>query len=387
MLAGSKALAASEGSNVSEPSLPPVQTYHPTTFLERGVAVPFTTPLLAGTRARPGEKRGLELVIPNPSGGRGVYIMAWKSISALCSPTLHDRQLNDRIEALTSVTPGTIRRVSREIAAEGLAGDEATAAARKAADNDKGDRLLANYLLLLALVEQVDAPTAEQKLAAVSDPEEMQRRARLAVDQVAPLLRRTSNWVAAALEAIGDTMSYIGVTVGSTSGRVPRLIKLLQRCSQEVAAWSSAQRSDDQASYAEMICTVADHTLKLAEATLAQARELTNDVLGLLRTWGKDPEPIVRLSGRPEWLLDGWEQICLLWTLAQDDAARRAALVEMVQLVPVLPKEAKEWADQFQEVDISMKLRRLIPLNEDWRTGAAVFDTVARNEHMRALSC
>ena len=387
MLADCKRLAASEGPNVSETSLPPVQTYHPTTFLERGVAIPFTTPLLAGTRARPGEKRGLELVIPNPAGGRGVYIMPWKAITALCSPTLHDRQLNERIETLASVTPSTIRRVSREVAAEGLAGDEAMASAQKAADHDRGDRLLANYLLLLALVEQVDAPTAEQKLAAVEDPEEMQQRARLAVAKVAPSLRRSTNWVASALESIGDTMSCIGVTVGSTTGRVPRLINLLKRCSEQVAAWSSAQRSDDQAAYAEMVCTVADHTLALADATLLQARGLTNDIVGLLRTWGTDPEPVIRLSGRPEWLLDGWEQICLLWTLADDDAARRAALVEMVQLLPVLPKETKEWSDRFMEVDISLRLRRLIPLNEDWRTGVTVFDLVARNEHMRALAC
>lgn len=329
----------------------------------------------------------MELVIPNPAGGRGVYIMAWKSISALCCPALHDRQLNDRIETLVSVTPSTIRRVSGEVAAEGLAGDEAMEAARKAADHEKGDRLLANYLLLLALVEQVDTPTAEQKLAAVADPEEMQRRARLAVAQVAPRLKRSTSWVASALEAIGDTMACIGVTVGSTTGRVPRLINLLRRCSQEVAAWSSAQRSDDQASYTEMVCTVADHTLALAETTLAQARDLTSDVVGLLRSWGADQEPVVRLAGRPEWLLDGWEQICLLWDLAQDDAARRAALVEMVQLVPVLPKEAKEWSDLGLEVDVSTRLRKLIPLNEDWRTGAAVFDLVARNEHIRALAC
>ena len=33
-----------------------LQPYHPTTFLERGVAVLFTTPMLAGTRARPMER-------------------------------------------------------------------------------------------------------------------------------------------------------------------------------------------------------------------------------------------------------------------------------------------------------------------------------------------
>src|ERR1700712_948232 len=106
------------GDHVSESRLPLIRPYHPVTFLERGVAVPFTTPMLAGTRARPADKGGLELVIPNPSGGRGVYIMAWTSISALCTPTLHDRQLNERIATLTNVTPHTIRQVGREVAHE-----------------------------------------------------------------------------------------------------------------------------------------------------------------------------------------------------------------------------------------------------------------------------
>jgi hypothetical protein len=372
---------------VSEKSLPPVRPYHPTTFLERGVAVPFTTPLLAGTRARPAEKNGLELVIPNPSGGRGVYIMAWTSISSLCSPTLHDRQLNERIATLSSVTPHAIRRVGREVAAEGLAGEEAMNAARNAAEHDKGDRLVANYILLMALVKQVNFAPAPHEVGGAPDPMEMQRRARLAVNRVAPGLGRSTDWVAAALEAIADVMANIGLTAGSAASRVPRLVNLLQQCSTEVTDWSSAQHSDDQASYAEMIRSVAAFTLALAEVTLTQARALTNDVVGLLRSWSADPGPVVRLVGRPEWLLDGWEQICLLWIFAKDDAARRAALVEMVQLVPVLPREAREWSDLVLEAETSMRLRRLIPLNEDWRTGATVFDLIARNEHIRALTC
>jgi hypothetical protein len=372
---------------VSEKSLPPVLPYHPTTFLERGVAIPFTTPLLGGTRARPATKQGLELVIPNPSGGPGVYIMAWTRISSICCPTLHDRQLNERIATLNSVTPGTIRRVGREVAAEGLAGEEAMDAARKAAEHDKGDRLVANNLLLTALVGQVDVPLEPQTAADVPDPTEMQQRARHAVDIVATRLGRSANWVAAALEAIADAMASIGINRSSTNSHVPRLVGLLQHCSTEVAASSSAQHSDDQASYAEMICSVADFTLKLAESTLVNARALTNDVVALLRSWAVDPESIVRLAGRPEWLLDGWEQICLLWEVAEGDAARRAALIEMVQLVPVLPREAREWSALVLEAEISARLRRLIPLNQDWRTGATVFDRIARNEHMRALAC
>ena len=104
-----------------EAELPPIRPYHPTTFLERGVAVPFTTPRLGGTRARPAKKHLVELVVPNLSGGRGVYVMPWTSLTALCRPTLHDKVFSQRIASITNVTPATIRRVARQIAAEGLA--------------------------------------------------------------------------------------------------------------------------------------------------------------------------------------------------------------------------------------------------------------------------
>jgi hypothetical protein len=75
----------------------PVESFLPATFLERGVAVPFTTPQLNGARARPGERRPLELIIPNPSGGRGVYILPLEGIHDFCTLTINDRRLADGI--------------------------------------------------------------------------------------------------------------------------------------------------------------------------------------------------------------------------------------------------------------------------------------------------
>jgi hypothetical protein len=95
---------------------------------------------------------------------------------------------------------------------------------------------------------------------------------------------------------------------------------------------------------------------------------------------------VTELVSRPEWLLDGWEQICLIWQNAHDDAMRRAALAEIATLIPILPKEVNDWCAAQYEIDSLNRFRRLVQLNEDWFTGSLVFDLIARNEHFRAIS-
>ena len=372
---------------MSQTQLPPIQPYHPTTFLERGVAVPFTTPVLGGTRARPAEKQGLELVIPNPSGGRGVYIMPWTGIASLCRPTLHDKVLSTRIAVLRGVTPATIRRVARAIAGEGLAGEDAMEAARLAADTDQNDRLVTNFLLLMALIEQARLVPASAVPGTAPDMPDQESRARLTIAWAAPLVGHSTEWTAAALEALADIMAPVGVGPSTATGRIPRLIALLGQVRADIAEWSRAQTEEDHAAHARMICAVADLTLSLSGAILAQAHALTGDMLALLRAWAADPDAIVRLVGRPEWLLDGWEHICLIWNHAADDAARRAALAEIVEHVPVLPREVNEWCQMMPKAENAARFRRLVYLNEDWRTGATVFDLIARNEQFRAAAC
>lgn len=369
-----------------EGQLPPLKPYHPTTFLERGVALPFTTPRLAGTRARPTEKQCLELVIMNPSGGRGVYILPCAGITAFCRPTLHDAVFNDRIAVLENVTPAMIRKVARQVAAEGLAGEDAKEAAIKAAQADKGDQTVTNYQLLMTLTEQVarvsNAPTSGDGQMMV-DPG---AQARITVNWISPRLGRPATWTAAALEDLGHVMSNIGAGAIGATGRVPRLVTLLRQVRADIGEWSSNQRDEKLMAYAQLVCVVADLTLALTETTISSARALTNDMVNLLRTWAADPDFVIRLAGRPEWLLDGWEQICHLWNHAHDDPSQRAVLAEIVGLVPILPKEASEWSHSPSLVDAVLRLRRLVSINEDWRTGEIVFDVIARNEGIRAIA-
>ncbi|HEY4172518.1 MAG TPA: hypothetical protein VGM42_05775, partial [Rhodopila sp.] len=179
---------------MAETGLPRLKPYHPVTFQERGVAVPFTTPLLGGTRARPTDKQGVELVVPNPAGGRGVYIMPWAGIAAWCQPTLHDAVFNDRIASLQTVTPATIRRVALQIAAEGLAGEEAMDAARVAVKTQDSDRVVTNFQLLMTLVAQVGQRFAAQATVDGSGKPELTIQARLTVEWISPRLGQTATW-------------------------------------------------------------------------------------------------------------------------------------------------------------------------------------------------
>ena len=135
----------------------PVRDYRPATFRERGVAVPFTTPLLAGARVREADQGGTELVMLNPSGAPGVYILASNALGALCRPSVHDTRLNQKISTLPHITPASVRNAAREVAASGLAGRAAMAAALALGEADERDRQQIETAMLAALARQIGA--------------------------------------------------------------------------------------------------------------------------------------------------------------------------------------------------------------------------------------
>ena len=360
-------------------SLPLVQSFHPATFLERGVALPFTTPALANTRGRPTERDGFDLIVPNPSGGRGVYIIGWDGVRQLCRPTMHDTHLAARLAALRSVTPGEIRRAERALLAEGLGGREGQAAAQATAAADRQDRLVTNFRLLLALVSQVDPDHA-----AGAPANEVEQRARRSLARIAPRLNRSTEAIAAALEELAGVFAPIGLPEQAPPARIPRILAGLRLVHLETGQWAR-QRNGEDGGQAGLVAAGAELTLACAAQSLREAQGLTAAMIELLRDWGSDPAAVATRLARPEWLLDGWEPIVLLWRGAQTDAERIAALADMAALVPVLPREVAAWMGTEVDVEALSRIRRSVRLNQDWRTGQT-FDRIARNERLRALA-
>jgi hypothetical protein len=366
--------------------LSPARQYHAATFLERGVAVPFTTPLLGGTRARPVSSQRVELIVRNPSGGSGVYVMPWSGITSLYRPTLHDKVLNARIAALGQITPASIRGVARSVAVEGLAGEQAMAAAQTSAITDASDRKATNHQLLVALIRQVNVVPDMSASGFAPGTVDLDTRARQTILWLAPRLGQSLTWAFSALDEIGAALAGVGVVPVSEEGRIPRLTAMLSQTKEEIGLWCGGQRNEDRLAGAHMVCSVAELTLALTEPALTAARNLTLDMVGMLRSWAVDWESVIRLATLPEWLLDGWEQICMIWNYARDDASRCAALAEIVEHLPILPREVRLGGDSLSKLENLFLSRRPIGLNEDWRTGAAVFDLIDRNERFRAMA-
>jgi len=127
----------------------------------------------------------------------------------------------------------------------------------------------------------------------------------------------------------------------------------------------------------------AELTRSAAGAALAALRCLVADPMGLLRAFAKTPEPITQRMARPEWLLDGWEPVYLLWQCAEGPAGRHGTLVQMARLVPSLPREALDWITSQAE---SPSLRRPIELDPNSGNDALGRGLAARNERLRALA-
>ncbi|HEY5301192.1 MAG TPA: hypothetical protein VIJ55_10990 [Acetobacteraceae bacterium] len=374
---------AATAPSAASPGLSMVQAYQPTTFLERGVAVPFTTPALLGARARPATRGGLEILVPNPAGGAGVYVLPWAGVNELCRPTVHDILLGQRVAALRSVTPASVRALARDIAAEGMAGRDAVAAAHAAVESDRQDCLGANFQLLLALVGQIEPAELADLGEDRTRSAELECRARRAVARIGPRLGRIAASLPEVLDEVARAFAGIGAPAQAPPPRIIRLMAAVGRLRADMAAWSM-ERKDDSAGQADLIAAIADVTLTCAERTVADAHAMTEDLAGMLRCWATSSAALACRISRPEWLVDGWEKICLIWRCADADAARRSALMEMTILLPVLPREVSAWIGTPVDVDTVWRFRAEAPRRGDWPTGGTL-DRIARNEALRAL--
>ena len=101
----------------------------PVRCAERGVAAPFTSPLLFATRLRLGTGVGIEVLVPNPAGREGSFVLSWTAATEAFQPSLADQALIEALNPLlvagVELQPEHVRQAARLAAGTGLAGREA----------------------------------------------------------------------------------------------------------------------------------------------------------------------------------------------------------------------------------------------------------------------
>jgi hypothetical protein len=361
-----------------------IQSHKPASFMERGVAVPFTSPQLAGARIRLAERTGTEFVVPNPAGGRGVYILHWGGIRQVCRPTVHDTLLHQRISRLTVLDPQGVRAAARQLAAEGHAGKDAAIAAPAAAEADRQDLIQINFLLLITLMEQTE-PSGLRIRAETERTPELDRRARRVVTHFGATIGRSLTQVSQDLESLSALFVSTGLDTEAPPARLPRLTERLDTIGASLSAWAKKYPNDSFAGLAASLGKSAHVTATCAAATLRATRAMTAGMASLLQAWAASPAEVTKQVSRPDWLLDGWDRFCLLWETAADLNTQRAVLPEMAQLVPPLPKEGADWSDERRELENLEPVLQGAQLNATWRGGGAAPALIVRNERLQAL--
>jgi hypothetical protein len=362
-------------------------SFEPTSFRERGATIPFTTPLLLNARIRNAASgRGFEMVVTNPSGGRGALILPWWAMPDICSPTLFDRHLWESLSTSDDISPIGIRHEAQRLATLGLAGRHAALAAKDAQRREQASQRLVRSMLLESLITATETANEATGRSVIGTGEAFVKRAERAVARAAalaglPLLDFTGD-----LERLALALSGAIPEIEGEDARLRQMQTDLQRMADDITDWTGGQQQEEaNIMAANFIVATARQTLECAEVALAHTDALIADLGLLMPQWRAEKESIFERARRPDWVLDGWKTPMALWHSAGPNE-RPAAIWEIALIAPILPREAKAWLGEVNDWrDTPRRITQVVRDKSDWRSGNQM-ELVARNENLIGFS-
>ncbi|WP_158046676.1 hypothetical protein [Skermanella pratensis] len=356
--------------------------FAPSTFAQRGVAVDFTTPLLVQARIRQSNGDSVELILPNLAGGRGSYILAWRSLVQFATITMHDHALYESVLRVERIDPATVRTATLSVAAEGLAGRDAMRRAQALLAQEKEEALLTNFLLVVDLLKL--AGISAQELMTGRPGEDTEARMKRAIFQVSGALNISPEILYQRIESLTRSAFSVGLPWAPAPGRLRRLLLELDSFQETVTQWQSRDISG-AAEVGRFATQVAIHTTTMARLALMETDAMLRNVLSIMRNWDRDSRIVSGQMSRLAWLLDGWSYIVSLWNSVANEPheRQRDTILDLARLIPVMPKEVSEWTESGLDQEARTIQRKWVRLNQDWRTGRNLRDQVVRNELLK----
>jgi len=355
----------------------------PPSFAERGASVPFTTPIIVGARVR-GRHDTLELVVPNPSGAKGNYILQWKNLPDVFTLTVHDRVLHRAIGEANASTPDTVRRATLKTASTGLAGPAAAKQAKAMLKDEDDFKLLIQFSLLGETVAQLSNGELQITLAHVQSDAGRQQ-AKLILARVAHKVKLEGNELYARLEDWSDRIGAVGTSKLPKGPRLRRMRTRIEEFANSIGSWSEVDKSE-ASPLGALASLVARETAALASEHFAVLDGYVEKIALALSSWDKVQADLELQSRRISWMLDGWDMLVAMWEDAVLKPAyeQQATVQELARILPIVPEEEVTGVRRDKLRDIGIQRRKLVKPMEDWVSGSIDADLRTRLERYKA---
>jgi len=350
-----------------------------------GVAIEFTTPILANARVRPAETDRLEVIVDDLGGGKGSYVVPLRHLGKIVALTVHDRTLCEEIIHRRANSPDEIRRAVLAVARMGLAGPKAAKTARQAIADEQNERLLSTVFLIHRAINHADraAASAGPSLAALA-AESNRGQVKTQLGEVARLLKLTGDQVYAILEEWGALIGAVGLARMPVECRLRRLARQVGELAGQLRRWA-----DEEISYvgdhARRVADSAEHVAQRAERQIAAIDTHAGSVVETLRRW-KDTQRTIRAAVSDlAWILNGWEANLRRWRDAAQISREEQHKVVSEMLASLPPRLAAATLETWSGEAFALSRRgsRKVRAHQDWKTGAIDFDVVRRLEALK----
>ncbi|MEE3626292.1 hypothetical protein UCD39_20300 [Nitrospirillum sp. BR 11752] len=357
----------------------------PGTFGERGISVPFTTPMLSQARMRPNRQGELEFLLPSFNGGRGMYIMPWRSLPAVMTVTLHDRLLHDALLDLRQYSPETVRQAVLAVQATGVAGGDASLAAEKTLALDTGYQALTQFTLVTELLKLARLDAGDL-LATGMTGTESRRLMRAALGQLAQRATMPAEEMVQRVETFTALIAPVGLPQCQQLGRLRMAVGELERTRASLLRWSTTDFSE-VSQLAVFVADTAKAALDMSRDRLARLDARCRDLGAIAGDFRALRATVAEEVARIGWLMDGWPFLIRLWDSVSDRPleTQQSTMGELFRLAPLVPVGEGGKEPSAYELEALSKIQtRWLRMGEDWRTGALDMPAVMRIEALKA---
>lgn len=304
----------------------------------RGALVPFTSPALAGARVAADADGKLILL---PAGDAAP--LDWGDLLDHPRITLHDRLLMRRLidDPAGSPTPRAVAAAAMTAALSGAAGRVARRAAAMTAQRQEEDRLIAQFLLVVRLLEEIGLEGMDWRHLSPSDPAFYDWLAASAA-RLAPALdpgtHDDGSLLAGWIEDLALAAAPVGLPGDEYAPATAQVIENLGLLVNNFRDHAAAPRTDVASKEKALrLAAHGDRALTNAAQAVRECHEMLQNLGRLRLEWGVAGPQFKARCAKLDWALEGWPAAGLIWSEATEGAARVAALDEIERLLGLKP--------------------------------------------------